>query len=83
MQACSCLPQPATEPGPDLAGEGGVEEKRPVSVATMDLVFQTKVEEIFLLGLEDRNALPSRSQWEARQKQRWVWHISDITMTHC
>ena len=59
----SCLAQRPTplvaegaevsEPPVDL-GEGG---KTPVDIATMDLKFQTKVEEIFLMSPEERAKL--------------------------
>ena len=71
----SCLaqrPQPVLD-GVELgegqadAGEGG---KTPVDIATMDLKFQTKVEEIFLMSPEERAKLPTRSEWEAREKAR-------------
>ena len=72
----SCLAQRPTpllaegaevsEPPVDL-GEGG---KTPVDIATMDLKFQTKVEEIFLMSPEERAKLPTRMEWEAREKAR-------------
>ena len=71
----SCLaqrPQPVLD-GVELgegqadAGEGG---KTPVDIATMDLKFQTKVEEIFLMSPEEHAKLPTRIEWEAREKAR-------------
>jgi hypothetical protein len=66
VQACTV---PPPDGGEVLAVEG---PRPPLTIAAMDLRFQTTVEEIFLLSLEDRGKLPTRLQWEARQKQRSV-----------
>ena len=74
VQAC-CAPAPGPEQGVGVVGAlvaagARIPAPAPPCQESWDLRFQTKVEEIFLLSLEDRSKLPTRREWELRQKQR-------------